>query len=196
LRGRLEIRAADGRSRDVRAPVPGTIYADHRALVALDVEVGAVVQVGGRDLRIAGEILQSPEGGELVQLAPRVLMARADAEAAGLLGSGSRARHRLLVAGDADAVAEFAAWADTQAMQDVEVTRLEDARENLRRAFERGEGFLRLAAMLAALLAGIAIALSAQRFARRKTDEVALLRCLGASRGEILAALGIELVLL
>jgi putative ABC transport system permease protein len=196
LRGSLVVRDATGRARSVHAPPAGSLYADHRALVALDAGVGAVVQVGGRDLVVAGEIVQSPDGGELVQLAPRVLMALADAEAAGLLGEGSRARHRLLVAGDADAVAGYAAWAEAQALQEVEVTSLEDARENLRRAFDRGESFLRLAAMLAALLAGIAIALSAQRFARRKTDEVALLRCLGASRGEILATLAIELGLL
>lgn len=196
LRGVLSVRGADSVARSVHAPPPGRIYVDHRALVALGVDIGAQVQIGGRDLVVAGEIVQSPDGGELVQLAPRVIMALGDAEAAGLLGGGSRARHRLLVAGDVDAVADYAAWANAQAVQEVEVTSLEDARENLRRAFERGESFLRLAAMLAALLAGIAIALSAQRFARRKTDEVALLRCLGASRGEILAALGIELGLL
>ena len=63
-------------------------------------------------------------------------------------------------------------------------------------AFERGESFLRLAALLAALLSGIAVALAAQRFAKRKTEEVALLKCLGASRGEIIAALTLEIALL
>src|SRR6185369_1977824 len=61
---------------------------------------------------------------------------------------------------------------------------------------ERGEAFLRLAALLAALLSGIAVALAAGRYARRKTDEVALLRCLGASASEVLAATGFTLVLL
>ncbi|HET6545461.1 MAG TPA: FtsX-like permease family protein, partial [Rhodanobacteraceae bacterium] len=196
LRGVLSVRDAGGVERVAHAPAPGAIYADHRALVALGVPIGASVQVGGRDLRVAGEIAQTPDGSGLIRLAPRVLMNIADAEQSGLLGVGSRARHRLLVAGDADAVARFAAWTEPRLPGNARLVTVEDARQNLRRAFDRGESFLRLAALLAALLSGIAVALSAQRFARRKVEDVALLRCLGASRREILFALTLELGLL
>ena len=50
--------------------------------------------------------------------------------------------------------------------------------------------------MLAALLSGIAVALASQRYARRKTDEVALLRCLGASGGEVTLAIATTLAML
>lgn len=196
LRGELRVAGADGVAHAAHAPPPGAIYADRAALSALDAGVGARVQLGGRDLTAAGEIVQAPDGGNLFRLAPRVLMNLADAEASGLIGAGSRARHRLLVAGDAGAVEAFAAWAKPRLPDGAELTTVKDAQQNLRSAFERGESFLRLAALLAALLSGVAIALAAQRFARRKTDEVALLRCLGASRGEILAALLLELALL
>ena len=73
------------------------------------------------------------------------------------------------------------------------MTTIADAQANLRTTLKRGENFLRMAALLAVLLAGVAVALAAQRFARRKTEEVALLRCLGASRIEILLALLLEL---
>lgn len=196
LRGELRVRDAGGVETIAHAPPAGTVYADHAALAALNVGVGAQVQLGGRDLVVAGEIVQSPDGGNVFRLAPRVLMNLADAQASGLIGVGSRARHRLLVAGDEAAVAAFAAWAKPRLPDGAELTTVEDAQQNLRAAFERGESFLRLAALLAALLSGIAIALAAQRFARRKVEEVALLRCLGASRGEILAALLLELGLL
>jgi len=196
LRGALSVRGADGVERAAHAPPSGSIYADHAALVALGVAVGANVQLGGRDLVVAGEIAKSPDSGNLFRIAPRVIMNLGDAEAGGLLGAGSRAGHRLLVAGDTDAVAAFAAWARPNLPSGARITTVEDAQQNLRNAFERGESFLRLAALLAALLSGVAIALGAQRFARRKTEEVALLRCLGARRGEILAALLLELALL
>lgn len=196
LRGELRVLDANGIENTARAPPAGAIYADRAALSALDAKVGANMQLGGRDLLVAGEIVQSPDGGNVFRLAPRVLMNLVDAQASGLIGVGSRARHRLLAAGDAAAIADFAAWARPRLPDGAELTTVEDAQQNLRTAFERGESFLRLAALLAALLSGVAIALAAQRFARRKVEEVALLRCLGASRGEILAALLLELALL
>jgi putative ABC transport system permease protein len=196
LRGALSVLDAHGVSRPAHAPPAGTLYVDHAVLVALAIPIGARVQLGGRDLVVGGEIGQAPGGGELLRLAPRVLMNLDDAQASGLLGAGSRARYRLLVAGDDGAVAAVAAWAKPRLPDGAEITTVEDAQQNLRSAFERGESFLRLAAMLAALLSGIAVALAAQRFARRKVEEVALLRCLGASRGEIVAALLLELAML
>ncbi len=196
LRGVLSIRDTAGVERVTHAPPSNTVYVDHEVLAALDVHVGDKVQVGGRDLAIAGEIVRSPDSGNVFRLAPRLLMQLSDAQSIGLIGIGSRVRHRLLVAGDASVVDAYAAWAKGRLPDGAEITTVEDAQQNLRTAFERGESFLRLAALLAALLSGIAVALAAQRFARRKTEEVALLRCLGASRGEILGALTIEIALL
>ncbi len=196
LRGTLTVRDAQGIERTAHAPAAGTIYVDHAVLAALDVRIGARVQLGSLDLAIGGEIGAAPDGGNLFRLAPRVLMNLADAETSGLLGAGSRARRRLLVAGNESEVAAFAAWAKPRLTDGAEITTVEDAQQNLRSAFERGSSFLRLAALLAALLSGIAVALAAQRFARRKVEEVALLRCLGASRNEIVSALIVELGLL
>ncbi|HEY2397296.1 MAG TPA: FtsX-like permease family protein [Rudaea sp.] len=196
LRGALVVREADGAERIVHGPAPGTVYAEPAVLAALDLTVGKPLRIGGRDLTIAGEITRSPDSGNLFRLAPRVVMNLADAESIGLLGAGSRARHRLLLAGDEAAVVAFADAIRAQLPAGAEITTVKEAQQNLAGAFERGGSFLRLAALLAALLSGVAVALAAQRFARRKREEVALLRCLGASRGEILAALLLELVLL
>jgi len=196
LRGVLSVRDASGVEKSVHAPDAGTVYVDHEVLVALGVDIGASVQVGGRDLKLAGEIVRSPDSGNVFRLAPRLVMNYADAESIGLMGPGSRVRHRLLVAGETAPVDAFAAWAKPKLPAGAEITTVEDAQQNLRTAFERGESFLRLAALLAALLSGIAVALAAQRFAKRKTEEVALLKCLGASRGEIIAALTLEIALL
>jgi putative ABC transport system permease protein len=195
LRGKLVVADATGGQFVAHAPARGQVYADRAVLNALTTSVGGVLQLGGHDLAIAGEIVAAP-GSSVFQFAPTLLMNLEDAESSGLLGIGSRASYRVLVAGDADAVSRYAAWAGQNLPAMARLTTVAEAQANLRSAFERGENFLRLAALLAALLAGIAVALAAQRFARRKTDEVALLRCLGASRREIVLALTLELVLL
>jgi len=195
LRGKLSVRDASGAERSASAPASGQVYADRAVLVALERQIGQTLQLGGRELTIVGEIVNAP-GGAVFQFAPTVLMNLEDALGSGLLGVGSRASHRVLVAGPEQAVVQYAAWARENLPAGARLTTVADAQQNLRTSFERGESFLRLAALLAALLSGIAVALAAQRFARRKTEEVALLRCLGASRSEIVLALGLELALL
>lgn len=190
LRGTLELRDTQGRAHAGHGPATGSVYLDHRALVALNLAVGERVQVGGRELRIAAELLRQPDGGELVALAPRALMSLADAEQADLLGVGSRARHRLLVAGAPAAVQAWRDWAKAAPLpQGAQLISPEQAQERMRSAFDRAGAFLRLTALLSALLAGVAIALSAQRYARRKTPEIALLRALGTSRRRVLGLL-------
>ncbi len=195
MRGNLIVDNSAGSRQIVSAPASGEVFADRGVLNALHSAVGDRLQLGGHDLRIAGEIISAP-GASVFQFAPTLLMNLGDAEASGLLGIGSRATYRVLVAGDSNAVERFASWAKPNLPANATLTTVADAQANLRNAFERGENFLRLAALLAALLAGIAVALAAQRFARRKTEEVAVLRCLGASRREIVLALTLELVLL
>ncbi|RDS84664.1 ABC transporter permease [Dyella monticola] len=190
LRGTLLIADARGQQRVTHGPAPGTVYVDHRALVGLQRRVGDTVQLGGRDLRIAGELMQQPDGGELVAMAPRALMNLDDADRAGLLGVGSRARHYVLLAGQPAAVQSWRSWAQSATLpQGGELITPEQTQERMRNAFDRSDAFLRLTALLSALLSGVAIALASQRYARRKTGEVSLLRALGTSRARVFGLL-------
>jgi len=190
LRGTLELRDATGRHYVGHAPGAGQVYLDHRALVALGLAVGQRLQLGGSELTIAAELLRQPDGGQLLALAPRAVMSLTDAETAGLLGSGSRARHLLLLAGEPADVAAWRAWAQTATLpQGASLVTPEQTQERMQASFDRAGAFLRLTALLSALLAGIAIALSAQRYARRKTAEVALLRALGTPRRRVMGLL-------
>ena len=196
LRGELRVRDEYGSEYMAHGPPTGSVFADHRLLSALALKPGDTLDVGDAKLHVAGEIIREPDGGELFALAPRLLMALDDARGAALLGTGSRARNRLLAAGNEAAVAAFSTFLKMHKPDAAELITIEQSQQNLRGAFERGEAFLRLAALLAALLSGIAVALAAQRYARRKTDEVALLRCLGASGNEVLVATASTLLLL
>ena len=199
LRGELRV-ALDAAGRDptaAGAPPPGQAWADARLLQALGVRVGDQVEFGSGQLRIAGVLLAEPDAsGELLQMAPTLLVGRDEVEAAGLLGPGSRASYRLMFAGQADAVAAFEGWLRPQLGGGMRLVTLEDARRGMGEAFERAGRFLALSALLAVLLAGVATALAANRFALRRIDTVAVLRCLGARQRDILATLALQLLLL
>jgi putative ABC transport system permease protein len=198
LRGELVL-AADMGGMDLRpgaAPAPGVAYADARLLDALGLRPGDRLAFGDRMLDLPARLHAEPDAsGELFQLAPRLLVNLADVEASGLLAPGSRAMHRLMFAGERAAIADFRAWLEPR-MQDHRFVSVADAQRAVRGAFDRAQRFLSLAALLAVLLAGVATALAANRFALRQVDGVAVLRCLGAPQPQILGALTVQLLLL
>src|SRR6266850_1067449 len=61
---------------------------------------------------------------------------------------------------------------------------------------ERARRFLALTALLAAVLAGVAIALGTRRFVERHLDGCAVMRCLGATQRQLVALYGLEFALL
>src|SRR5712675_2289194 len=61
-----------------------------------------------------------------------------------------------------------------------------------RAAIDRAERYLGLTALLAAVLAGVAIALGTRRFVERHLDGCAVMRCLGATQARLMSLFGLE----
>ncbi len=199
LRGRLRVApdAAGLQAVDAGGPPPGEAYADPRVLSGLGVAIGDSIELGATQVRITRVLLSEPDAsGGLMEMAPPLLVHREDVAAAGLLGPGSRASYRLMFAGAPEAVEDMRQWLEPRLQGGQRLVGVEDAQQGLRTAFERAGRFLALAALLAVLLASVATALAANRFALRRVDTVAILRCLGARQRDILASLALQLVLL
>lgn len=161
------------------APPPGAAWLDSRLFQQLGLEVGEQVRLGAASLRAEKVLTYEPDrGGDLFNIAPRLLMNLADLERAGLIQPGSRATHKLLAAGPGDAVAEFRALVESR--EDYDIQGIRDARPELRSTLDRAEQFLTLAVLVSIALAGLALALSAQRYAVRHFDNCAIMRCFGA----------------
>lgn len=188
LRGSLMVAAdVQGTAMPSGAPSPGTAYAEQRLLDALGLRLGEQLHFAGASLRVAGILRAEPDfGGDLFQLAPRLMVRLQDVEGSGLLGPGSRAAWRLMVAGEREAVDAFRSWIEPR-LQSHRLLGPGDLQRAARTASERAERFLSLASLLAVLLAGVAIALAAAQYAARKTDEAAILRCLGAGPRRVAA---------
>ncbi|UYC11394.1 FtsX-like permease family protein [Xanthomonas sp. CFBP 8445] len=198
LRGELLVaRDTVGAGSERAGPPPrGEAYADPRLLEALGLKLGDALEFGAGTLRVTRVLRAEPDAsGELMQLSPPLLVNRADVDAAGLLGPGSRASYRLMFAGAPGEIAALREWLAPRAKA-FRLVGIEDTQRGVRGAFDRAGRFLALAALLAVLLAGVATALAANRFALRRIDQVAVLRCLGARQRDILGALALQLLLL
>ncbi|KJJ99898.1 ABC transporter permease [Pseudomonas sp. 21] len=178
-------------------PVPGDIWVESRLLASLDLKIGDSVDIGRQSLRIARVLTYEPDrAGDFYSLTPRVMMSLHDLDATGVVQPGSRVRYRDLWGGAHDALQTYrqATQGNLAANQE-----LQDAHHGNRQigdALERAERYLNLASLAAVLLAGVAVALSANRFATRRFDASALLRCLGLSRREALLLYGSQLLML
>jgi putative ABC transport system permease protein len=175
-------------------PAPGTAWVEPRALGALRLNVGDMVQLGTLHLRIAAAIAYLPDGGfGFSALAPKVVLNESDVAASGLVNANSRVDYKLLVAGTPDVITNLEnGWRDHRPTG----VRLEDARDGrpeLVNAIDRSQRFLALAALVSVLISAVAVVLAARRYASRYTDAAAILKCLGLTRRRVLTVLLLEL---
>ena len=136
LRGQLRVRDGfEAPERTVeRGPNPGEIWVESRLLRLLDAQIGDSVGLGETRLRIGSILSFEPDrGGNLFQLAPRVLVNAADLPATGLVGEASRVRHRLLVAGEIRAIDAFCNWLKPRLPVNLELIDGRNARPELSR---------------------------------------------------------------
>ncbi|HRP86613.1 MAG TPA: FtsX-like permease family protein [Gammaproteobacteria bacterium] len=190
LRGSLRVSSRiDAESETVRAvPPPGEAWADPRLLARLDADVGQVVRLGRIELTVTRLLDYRPDQGfSFAELAPTLLVNHADVAASGLVAPGSRVSYRLLLAGPP---AALAAYRDRVELGVGERLRgIEDAQPEIGNAVERAGRFIGLASLVSALIAAVAVAMAARRFAHRRMDTVALMKCVGASRRFVLVAM-------
>lgn len=195
LRGSLRVSSRiDAESEIVRAvPPPGEAWADPRLLARLDADVGQVVRLGRIELTVTRLLDYRPDQGfSFAELAPTLLVNHADVAASGLVAPGSRVSYRLLLAGPP---AALAAYRDRVELGVGERLRgIEDAQPEIGNAVERAGRFIGLASLVSALIAAVAVAMAARRFAHRRMDTVALMKCVGASRRFVLVAMVSQLL--
>lgn len=196
LRGRLRIAdEAFGADRPAEGiPAPGEAWLDARLAGLLETAVGGRVKLGNSELTVTRILAYEPDrGGDLFSIAPRIMVHLDELDRSRLVQPGSRVRYRVLFAGPPDAIAGLRTWLEARGAHGEEIQGVRDARPEIRTALERAGQFLGLAALVAVLLSGVAVALSARRFAERHVDGAALLRCLGATQGRVLAIHGLQL---
>ncbi|RQW26641.1 FtsX-like permease family protein [Rhodobacteraceae bacterium CH30] len=187
LRGEVSLRLMNGREQSGRfAPAQGEAWVDARLLSRLKLKLGDRLGVGRLQLTIAGEILREPDGAlDLYNFVPRLVFNQADLAASGLIQEGSRARYRLMVAGDSRQVEAFRRWAKSHLTPGMRLENIEEARPEVKTALERARRFLGIATMLTVALAAAAVAMAVRRYLARHWQSVAVMRALGMGSGEV-----------
>src|SRR5687767_8212441 len=199
LRGRLRIAKEPGMpdAPAERGPAPGTVWLEERLVTALGAPVGSRVKLGRAEFEVAAVLTLEPERTtSFFNIAPRLMMNVADVPATALIQTGSRVWYYLYAAGSSQGIRKFEESVKGNLERGQRIDTLETGRPEVRSAIDRAQRFLGLTALLAAILAGVAVALATRRFVERHLDGCAVMRCLGATQPRLLALYGTEFLLL
>jgi putative ABC transport system permease protein len=165
------------------------VIVDPAVLISLDTRVGDTLMLGTARFLIAGVIRNVPgDVGISTAIGPRIYIPERHLRETGLLVFGSRAQYEVLLKVPAGtSTPRFAARFNKRFSNDR--TRLRTVAENegnLTQAIDQLGRFLGVVGLVALLLGGIGVASGVHAFVMRKIDTVAILRCLGATSGQVL----------
>lgn len=191
LRGTLRVQVNTQPNPITSGPKQGMVWVDPAMLASLHAKEGDLLRLGDKNFVIGGVLERELDrGAGFMNFAPRVMMSMSDLGETGLIGLGSRITYRLLLAGPDEQISSYSIWAnqyiEKENLKGVRIETLENAQPVMRKTLERADRFLSLIALLTAMVAAVAIALSAHRYTRKQSDACAVLKCLGASSSTIL----------
>jgi putative ABC transport system permease protein len=196
LRGRLKISDAPfAPARETDAlPGRGEAWLDSRLLARLGARIGDRVNIGSASFAVTRVLDYRPDqGSAFVDLAPSLLIPIEDLPATELLGAGSRATYALLFAGPPAEIRDFRAELVERKAPGERLVGVAEESPQIQSSTKRAGRFLNLSAMITVLLAAVAVAMAARRYAARHLDNVALMKCMGAPQRLVLQVTVIEL---
>ncbi len=158
---------------------------DPGLLIALSTKVGDSLHIGNAAFRIAGTLTRPPvEIGFRGAIAPRVYISQAWLQQANLIRFGSIVTYEAyLRLPDRTALTHFIEQHEKPFRNAlVRSTTAEEQARSVSRGLDRAARFLGLVGLTALLLGGLGVGSAVHTFVREKREQIAVLRCIGATR--------------
>ena len=162
---------------------------DPSFLTGLGARVGDSLVLGDARFAIAGTLVNVPgDVGIASALGPRVYISQSHVAETGLLGFGSRAEYeaRMKLPENVNADQLAAAHRPMLQAEHVRARTVRDTERSLTRGVDQLHNFLGVVGLVALLLGGIGVASAIRAYVTEKSDSIAVLRCLGATSGQVL----------
>ncbi|OCH98795.1 hypothetical protein A8135_10865 [Legionella jamestowniensis] len=169
------------------APKPGTVWLAHRLFPLLKLKVGQQLMIGAASLTVAGVLIEEPgQTGDWFNISPRILMNWQDVPRTQVVQIGSNVTYRWLLTGPRDKLMILKTFILPQLTEQQELTDSTTSNPSIHQIIQRTLNYLNLGTLMSLVLAGVAISMASLRYSMRHMQQVAVLRCFGASQYQIL----------
>lgn len=167
-------------------PAVGEVWPTARLLQQLQLKPGDTIELGEASFTVTAVLKHDPgQASSGMSIAPRLMMHIDDIEKTGIIQPGSRVSYQQLFAGDYQRRQQFEQWLTPRLNATEKLIGGRQGSPALNSAISKAEQYLSLASMLSVMLAGIAIAMAANRYSLRHFDQTALMRSMGATQGQL-----------
>lgn len=181
LRGELRI---NPQTKPLRA---GEIWLSTRVFELLQVKQGDHIFIADGEFIVRGEITHdSNQETGFSGFSPTVIIHQQDVARTNAIQAGSRIDYRLLMSGSPEQLKQYKVQNAQLVEEPLKLRAASEGNSRLMRPIQNLETYMQLANLLTLLLCGIAIALTCQRYVAQNQDHIAMLRCLGASKWQVL----------
>lgn len=178
-------------------PAPGQAWGEASLMARLGVDVGDRIKLGSAEFELTRVLEFRPDQSfGFLSLAPVVVLNLADVPAMDVIKPGSRVTYRQMFAGLPAQLAAFTRTIKPQLGEEEQLRSIEDAGEQIVAAIDRARRFLTLASLVTVILAAVATAMAARRYALRHLDTIALLKSMGATQNFIQQGMILQLVII
>jgi putative ABC transport system permease protein len=164
---------------------------DPSFLTSLDAHIGDTMSLGETRFLIGGTVTSFPgDAGIRSAFGPRVFIPASALPETKLIGFGSRVEYSWYVRtpDKLDTRAFAATWRNKLRPLTGRIRTAAEEEQDLKSNLDQLGRYLGLVALIALLLGGIGVGSAVQVFIRRKRDSIAVLRCLGATSGQVFSA--------
>lgn len=156
------------------------LWLDERIMAQLEVSKGDIVTIGDADFTVSGAVLMEPGlSFNPFQQMPSAYISSSDVVKTGAIQVGSRVQYRLFLKGDDATLTKLQ---DSTELSPSDRWRTQDTASRSNEVFDRTTQYLSLTVAIVIIMAATTLVLTCQSYVNSRTQTIAMLKSLGASR--------------
>ncbi|MDV6250178.1 ABC transporter permease [Vibrio sp. EA2] len=158
----------------------GELWLDERIMAQLNVVKGDSVTIGDAEFTVSGAVLMEPGlSFNPFQQMPSAYIHQRDVAKTGAIQVGSRVQYRLFIKADDSTLKKLQ---NTTELSPSDRWRTQDSSNRSNEIFERTTQYLSLTVAIVIIMAATTLVLTCQNYVNSRTQTIAMLKSLGASR--------------